>query len=487
MLAAYRASGADLPFGHPRRAHGTRWRATTGASPTRRAGRCSSPCAASAATARAAAGGRWPSPITRRGRSPPRRPTRRGPTPRASAPRPAPCCAATRGACTSTSAPRRAWTPSCTTSPPGRTAPGAASELGHVVPGLSQYWLPWCLGARVTGRARIGGREVPLDGAVAYAEKNWGHGFPPDWWWGQAHGFGDGAGGLRRLRRRRAAPRPRAPAGDRAGRPPRLPRAAPRRAARQRRPRGRRPRHAGGCGAAASSSSARPSTRRAACCRCRCRPSAARSPGRVSTSRGPSSSRSAAAGAWSTAASPAWRGWSAGGAYPRWRHGRRRPQLQPEIDDIVARALAEDVGAGDVTTRRDRPRGRARRGDDHPEGARRRSSAWHCAEAAFRALDPEVHVRAPGRRGRLARGRPGARDRGLAARAADRRAHRAEPPAAPQRRRDADGPLRRRRSRAPARRSSTRARRPRGCGCWRSRRSSPAAAPTTASASTTPS
>ncbi|MEA2307022.1 MAG: hypothetical protein QOH43_4302 [Solirubrobacteraceae bacterium] len=63
--------------------------------------------------------------------------------------------------------------------------------LGHLVPGLSQYWLPWCLAARVTGSARIGGRAVPLDGAVAYAEKNWGHGFPPDWWWGQAHGFGD--------------------------------------------------------------------------------------------------------------------------------------------------------------------------------------------------------------------------------------------------------------------------------------------------------
>jgi hypothetical protein len=78
--------------------------------------------------------------------------------------------------------------------------------LGHVIPGLSQYWLPWCLAARVTGAARIGGRDVPLDGAVAYGEKNWGHGFPPDWWWGQAHGF-DGdpqicaafAGGVLRL------------------------------------------------------------------------------------------------------------------------------------------------------------------------------------------------------------------------------------------------------------------------------------------------
>ena len=25
----------------------------------------------------------------------------------------------------------------------------------------------------------------------AYAEKNWGGGFPDRWWWGQAHDFGD--------------------------------------------------------------------------------------------------------------------------------------------------------------------------------------------------------------------------------------------------------------------------------------------------------
>lgn len=60
----------------------------------------------------------------------------------------------------------------------------------QVVPGLSQYWHPWLLGAHVTGSARIGGREIALDGAVAYAEKNWGAGgMPPAWWWGQAHGF----------------------------------------------------------------------------------------------------------------------------------------------------------------------------------------------------------------------------------------------------------------------------------------------------------
>jgi tocopherol cyclase len=60
----------------------------------------------------------------------------------------------------------------------------------HAVPGLSQYWHPWLLRARVTGSARVGADTIDLDGAVAYAEKNWGAGgMPPAWWWGQAHGF----------------------------------------------------------------------------------------------------------------------------------------------------------------------------------------------------------------------------------------------------------------------------------------------------------
>jgi hypothetical protein len=60
----------------------------------------------------------------------------------------------------------------------------------HAIPGLSQYWHPWLLRAQVTGSARVGGDEIDLDGAVAYGEKNWGAGgMPPSWWWGQAHGF----------------------------------------------------------------------------------------------------------------------------------------------------------------------------------------------------------------------------------------------------------------------------------------------------------
>jgi tocopherol cyclase len=60
----------------------------------------------------------------------------------------------------------------------------------QAVPGLSQYWHPWLLRARVSGRARVGDDDVDLGGAVAYAEKNWGAGgMPKTWWWGQAHGF----------------------------------------------------------------------------------------------------------------------------------------------------------------------------------------------------------------------------------------------------------------------------------------------------------
>jgi hypothetical protein len=62
--------------------------------------------------------------------------------------------------------------------------------IGHLVPGLSQYWHPHLLGGRVHGEAVIGGRTVALDGATVYAEKNWStSGFPREWWWGQAHGF----------------------------------------------------------------------------------------------------------------------------------------------------------------------------------------------------------------------------------------------------------------------------------------------------------
>jgi hypothetical protein len=75
---------------------------------------------------------------------------------------------------------------------PGRWPRRAFGGLGaaQAIPGLSQYWHPWLLRARVRGHAIVEGRVIDLDGAVAYAEKNWSNGgFPERWWWGQAHGF----------------------------------------------------------------------------------------------------------------------------------------------------------------------------------------------------------------------------------------------------------------------------------------------------------
>ena len=59
----------------------------------------------------------------------------------------------------------------------------------HMLPGLAQYWHPVLLDAEVTGEACVGGRCLRLDGARAYAEKNWGPGFAGRWWWGQAAAF----------------------------------------------------------------------------------------------------------------------------------------------------------------------------------------------------------------------------------------------------------------------------------------------------------
>jgi hypothetical protein len=59
----------------------------------------------------------------------------------------------------------------------------------QIVPGLPQYWHPHLLGARVAGEATLGGATVDLSGSTAYAEKNWGPDFTEHWWWGQAQGF----------------------------------------------------------------------------------------------------------------------------------------------------------------------------------------------------------------------------------------------------------------------------------------------------------
>jgi tocopherol cyclase len=63
---------------------------------------------------------------------------------------------------------------------------GPASWL----PGLSQYWHPHVLRAAAAGTVAVAGESWDLAGATAYAEKNWGDGFPARWWWGEAHDFG---------------------------------------------------------------------------------------------------------------------------------------------------------------------------------------------------------------------------------------------------------------------------------------------------------
>ncbi|GAA1054920.1 tocopherol cyclase family protein [Dietzia natronolimnaea] len=66
------------------------------------------------------------------------------------------------------------------------------SSVFQAVPALNQYWHPWLLGGRARGWAELDGRRWEFDGADVYGEKNWGaEGFPDSWWWGQAQGFSE--------------------------------------------------------------------------------------------------------------------------------------------------------------------------------------------------------------------------------------------------------------------------------------------------------
>ena len=64
-----------------------------------------------------------------------------------------------------------------------------AGGIFSALPFLGQYWHPHVLGGRATGAATIGHETWTMDGADVYAEKNWGAGFPEQWWWGQAQAF----------------------------------------------------------------------------------------------------------------------------------------------------------------------------------------------------------------------------------------------------------------------------------------------------------
>jgi hypothetical protein len=57
------------------------------------------------------------------------------------------------------------------------------------LPFLGQYWHPHLLGGAADGNVHVGDREWEIIDADVYAEKNWGAGFPEQWWWGQAQGF----------------------------------------------------------------------------------------------------------------------------------------------------------------------------------------------------------------------------------------------------------------------------------------------------------
>jgi tocopherol cyclase len=92
-------------------------------------------------------------------------------------------------------------------------APLHGGGVFSVVPGLGQYWHPHVLGGAsdvevtVDGAGALDGSPTAEDAtagaggaeperrverferAATYAEKNWGAGFPDRWWWGQAHDF----------------------------------------------------------------------------------------------------------------------------------------------------------------------------------------------------------------------------------------------------------------------------------------------------------
>lgn len=67
----------------------------------------------------------------------------------------------------------------------------AGGGIFSSVPFLNQYWHPYRLGGTATGSVEFGDQRWSFDSAKLYAERNWGAGFPQRWWWGQAHDFGD--------------------------------------------------------------------------------------------------------------------------------------------------------------------------------------------------------------------------------------------------------------------------------------------------------
>lgn len=70
--------------------------------------------------------------------------------------------------------------------------PFGGSSIFQSVPGLNQYWHPWLLGGQASGVVTAGDDRWEFTDAQVYGEKNWGKGgFPDSWWWGQAQAFAE--------------------------------------------------------------------------------------------------------------------------------------------------------------------------------------------------------------------------------------------------------------------------------------------------------
>ena len=83
---------------------------------------------------------------------------------------------------------RRPRAPTCATSSAGRARGTAPARVGHGCRACASTGGRSCCG-RAPRVVDVGERWT-LDGATAYVERNWGDGFPPVWWWGEAHDFG---------------------------------------------------------------------------------------------------------------------------------------------------------------------------------------------------------------------------------------------------------------------------------------------------------
>lgn len=190
-LAAYRRTGADLPYGDPRRAHGVAmegyfWRVTDrdrGRSLIALIGVNRGPRGPWATLGLAA----WPDPAltvtaTAQGYADPARLGARAGS----------AFVADERRVEVDLGPGARLSIEVDEPLPWPRARFGGSSGFHSVPALNQYWHPWLLGGRVRGSAEVGDQTWELDGAQVYGEKNWGKGgFPDSWWWGQAQGFED--------------------------------------------------------------------------------------------------------------------------------------------------------------------------------------------------------------------------------------------------------------------------------------------------------